>query len=58
MPSCLAIVGNHLPTKQELVSLFAVCVFVIYSWSLLSLFNKVPSLLLYLDLGKLIGTLA
>src|SRR5262245_23186338 len=44
---------KRLPTKSEILSLFAVTVFTVYTWTMWLSFQKVPSCLFYLKPGEI-----
>jgi hypothetical protein len=54
----LATFRQRLPQKRDMVLAFAFCVFLVFSWSILVFFRKVPYWLLFLDTLDLISSLA
>jgi hypothetical protein len=56
--AALAVLRRRCPTKRENISLFAVCVFPIYSWAILWFLHRLPSWILFLDLRALLEIFA
>ena len=54
----MAIFRDRLPARQDVVLVFAVCAFPVYSWSILSFFDRLPRWLLHLDPWAVIGIFA
>lgn len=51
-------VAAHLPEWRSLIGVYAVAVFLAYSWTLLASFWKVPSWLFYLKIGEILSVYA
>ena len=49
---------NKLPPLHEIFRLYATIVFLVYGWTSLAFFWKVPSWLYFLDLGEIVSILA
>ena len=53
----LKVVGNRLPFKAEILSVFNVVLFVVFGWSVRGFLFVLPSFLLYFQLGDIIAIL-
>jgi hypothetical protein len=51
-------VSARLPDKRSIIGVYSVAVFLVYSWTLLASFWKVPSWLFYLKVGELLSVYA
>jgi hypothetical protein len=49
---------SHLPDRRSLIGVYSTAVFLVYSWTLLASFWKVPSWLFYLKVGELLSVYA
>jgi hypothetical protein len=54
----LATSKNRLPSRNQLVSLFASCVFLCFTWTILNFFHKAPGWLTFLAPGEVLGAFA
>lgn len=54
----MGILINRIPDKQSIISVFAVTVFLVYGWTLLTSFWKVPSWLFYMSVGEILSIYA
>jgi hypothetical protein len=54
----LATFRAHLPSKRDILLVFAVCVFPVFSWSILGFLKKVPYWSLFLNAWDLVGAFA
>lgn len=51
-------VADHLPGRESILSVYALCVVIVYSWTLAVSFWKVPSWVYYLRVGDLLSIYA
>lgn len=49
---------SRLPEKQNIVSLFATAVFIVYGWTIYASFWKIPSWIFFLELGEILSVYA
>lgn len=54
----LATFRERLPTRRELLLVFAACAFPVYTWTIVAFLQKLPSWLLFLGTWQLLGALA
>ena len=54
----MAICKDRLPPTQDIVLVWAACVFAVYGWAILAFFRRVPAWLFYLDSWDVIGIFA
>ena len=51
-------ISSRLPSRQQLVQVYAIIVLIIYSWTILWLFWKLPSWRIFLNTWEILGVLA
>jgi hypothetical protein len=49
---------GRLPSRQNILGVYAVIVFLVYSWTLVTSFYKLPSWLFYLNIGQVLSVYA
>jgi hypothetical protein len=54
----LDIFTSRLPGKQNTITLFATAVFIVYGWTIIASFWKIPSWVFYLELGEIVSVYA
>jgi hypothetical protein len=54
----LAIFRSRLPSKQAIFYALVACVFIVQVWSIIAVLRAIPSWILYMNIGELIGTFA
>ena len=54
----MTIIGKWLPPKRDTTLVLASCVFVVFSWSILWFFYRMPGWLPYLDIWGIVGIFA
>jgi hypothetical protein len=47
--------AGRLPSRRNILGVYAVIVFLVYSWTLVTSFYKLPSLLFYLNVGQVLS---
>ena len=52
------LIRNRLPSRQEVIAVFGVVVFVCHSWTLLGFFNKLSSFILYFTPSEIFAIFA
>lgn len=54
----MVIFKERFPARKDWLPIFAVCAFAVHGWAIFSLLREIPSLLLRLGLGDLLGAIA
>lgn len=54
----MATFKERFPARQDWLPIFSVCAFVVHGWAIFSLLREIPSLLLRLGIGDILGAIA